>query len=212
MNNYPHPLIARDAWPLLTAAIALAILVSLFAPHYALPCWLLFGYAVYAKRDLARSVPLRANAILSPADGRIVVVEKARDHFANRDALKISVLMNFFSLHSNCAPVDGKVEQVRYFPGKLVNPQLDQASSQNEHNALVITASNGQTVSCVQIAGWIARRILCHVQAGQQLVRGQRYGAVRFGSRVDIYLPLTALPKVVVGEKVSATETILAEF
>lgn len=218
MNNYPHPFIARDAWPILVAVIALALLVTVFAPLYAAPCWLLFFLVLQAKRDPVRAVPPSANAvngayaILSPADGRVVVVEKARDDFANRDALKISVLMHLFNLHSNRAPVDGKVEEVRYFPGKLVNPELDQSSRHNEHNAVVITASNGQTVSCVQVAGWIAKRILCYVKPGQQVSRGQRYGAIRFGSRVDIYLPLSAIPKVVVGDKVSATETILAEL
>ncbi|MBI3228856.1 MAG: phosphatidylserine decarboxylase [Burkholderiales bacterium] len=212
MNNYPHPVLAREAWPLLTAAILLALVVTLLAPLYSAPCWLLALFVWQANRDPVRVVPLHPNAILSPADGRVVVVEKARDQFANREALKISVLMNFFNVHSNRAPVDGKIDYVQYFAGKFVNPELDQGSSKNEHNAIVITTPSGQTVSCVQVAGWIARRILCVVKAGQVLVRGQRYGSIRFGSRVDIYLPLSAMPKVVVGDKVSATETILAEF
>jgi len=120
--------------------------------------------------------------------------------------------MNVFNVHSNRAPVDGKIETVQYFPGKFVNADLDKASLENERNALAITAANGQSVTCVQVAGLIARRILCYVKAGDVLARGQRYGFIRFGSRVDVYLPLTATPKVSVGEKVSATETILAEF
>jgi len=163
-------------------------------------------------RDPARVIPQDPNAVLSPADGRIVVVGKAHDPYANREALKISVFMNVFNVHSNRAPVDGKIEKVDYFPGQFVNADLDKASTENERNALVITAANGATVSCVQVAGLIARRILCYVDAGDVLARGQRYGFIRFGSRVDVYLPLSAQPKVAVGDKVSATETVLAQF
>ena len=163
-------------------------------------------------RDPARVVPQKANAVLSPADGRIVVVEKAQDPYAGREALKISVFMNVFNVHSNRAPVDGAIQTVQYFPGKFINADLDKASVENERNAMTITASNGQLVTCVQIAGLITRRILCYVKAGDSLTRGQRYGFIRFGSRVDLYLPLTATPKVTVGDKVSATETILAEL
>jgi phosphatidylserine decarboxylase len=150
--------------------------------------------------------------VLSPADGRIVVVEKAQDPYAGREALKISVFMNVFNVHSNRSPVDGKIEKVEYFPGKFVNADLDKASTENERNAVVVTAANGATVTFVQVAGLVARRILCYVGAGDTLARGQRYGFIRFGSRVDVYLPLTARPLVTVGEKVSATETILAEL
>lgn len=120
--------------------------------------------------------------------------------------------MNVFNVHSNRSPVDGKIEKVQYFPGKFVNADLDKASIENERNALVISASNGQMVTCVQIAGLIARRILCYVAKGDELTKGQRFGFIRFGSRVDVYLPLSAIPKVTVGEKVYATETILAEL
>ena len=108
--------------------------------------------------------------------------------------------------------MDGRIDKVEYFPGKFVNADLDKASTENERNAVVMTAANGQTITFVQVAGLIARRILCYVNAGDSLARGQRYGFIRFGSRVDVYLPLTARPRVTVGEKVSATETILAEF
>jgi len=115
-------------------------------------------------------------------------------------------------VHSNRAPVDGKIERVQYFPGSFFNADLDKASLENERNALTIAAPNGKTVTCVQVAGLIARRILCYVREGDLLTRGQRYGFIRFGSRVDVYLPLDASPKVVVGDKVKATETVLAEF
>ncbi|MBV8665814.1 MAG: phosphatidylserine decarboxylase [Burkholderiaceae bacterium] len=213
MNNYPHPIIAREGWPFLGIAVVVAAAVTYFAGGaWSIPFWIIALFVLQFFRDPARTIPQNPNAVLSPADGRIVVVGKAMDPYANREALKISVFMNVFNVHSNRAPVDGKIDKVEYFPGKFVNADLDKASSENERNALVVTADNGQQVTFVQVAGLIARRILCYVQAGEKLSRGQRYGFIRFGSRVDVYLPLTAQPKVVVGDKVSATETVLAEF
>lgn len=212
MKHYPHPIIAREGWPFLGGAFALAILVTLFSFTWSIFFWVIALFILQFFRDPARSVPLQANAVISPADGRIVVVEKAQDPYANREALKISVFMNVFNVHSNRAPVNGKIERVQYFPGKFVNADLDKASLENERNALIIQADNGETVTCVQVAGLIARRILCYVNAGDSLSKGQRYGFIRFGSRVDVYLPVSATPKVTVGDKVSATETILAEF
>lgn len=211
-NHYPHPIIAREGWPFLGIALVVAVLVTVFAGAWSIPFWIIALFVLQFFRDPPRTIPQQANAVLSPADGRIVVVAKAHDPYTNREALKISVFMNVFNVHSNRAPVDGKIETVQYFPGKFVNADLDKASLENERNALAITTSNGQSVTCVQVAGLIARRILCYVKAGDVLARGQRYGFIRFGSRVDVYLPLTATPKVSVGEKVSATETILAEL
>ena len=212
MNSYPHPIIAREGWPFLAIAVIVALIASVILGAWSLPFWLIALFVLQFFRDPGRLIPLDPKAVLSPADGRIVVVAKAHDPYANREALKISVFMNVFNVHSNRAPVDGKIEKVEYFPGKFVNADLDKASIENERNALVIKASNGETVTCVQVAGLIARRILCYVNASDVLARGQRYGFIRFGSRVDVYLPLTARPLVVVGDKVSATETILAEF
>lgn len=212
MNNYPHPIIAREGWPFLGIAVAFAALITFFSAVWSIPCWIVAAFVLQFFRDPARVIPQQANAVLSPADGRIVVVEQAQDPYVGREALKISVFMNVFNVHSNRAPVDGNIQNVQYFPGKFVNADLDKASLENERNALTITAANGQTVTCVQVAGLIARRILCYVRSGDTLARGQRYGFIRFGSRVDVYLPLTAKPKVTVGDKVSATETILAEF
>lgn len=212
MNNYPHPIIAREGWPFLGIALGVAVIVSLAAPAWSIPFWIIALFVLQFFRDPARVVPQAADIVLSPADGRIVVVEKAHDPYAKREALKISVFMNVFNVHSNRSPVDGRIQAAQYFPGKFVNADLDKASIENERNALVIVASNGHTVTCVQVAGLIARRILCYVKPGETLSRGQRYGFIRFGSRVDVYLPVAATPKVAVGDKVSATETILAAF
>ena len=212
MNPYPHPIIAREGWPFLALALAAAALATAFLGSWSWPFWIIAIFVLQFFRDPPRMIPQKPNAVLSPSDGRIVVVEKAHDPYANREALKISVFMNVFNVHSNRSPVDGKIEKVEYFPGKFVNADLDKASTENERNAVVMTATNGQTVTFVQVAGLIARRILCYVNEQDIMVRGQRYGFIRFGSRVDVYLPLTARPLVTVGEKVSATETILAEF
>lgn len=212
MKSYPHPIIAREGWPFLGASLVVSLLASHYWGWWSAPLWLITLFILQFFRDPGRTVPLKENAVLSPADGRIVVVEKTSDVFAGREALKISVFMNVFNVHSNRAPVDGRIEKVEYFPGKFVNADLDKASLENERNALTITAVNGQLVTCVQVAGLIARRILCYVRSGDVLKRGQRYGFIRFGSRVDVYLPLTATPRVSVGDKVYATETVLAEF
>lgn len=177
------------------------------------PALLLGGLTLLAAllvwRASPRQVPAQSGAVLSPADGRVVKIEKARDPYANRDALRISVFMNLFDTQGNRASVDGVIQQIQYFPGHLVSTDLDTASRHNERNAVVID-SHGQIVTLVQSAGLFARRILCHVKAGDRLTRGQRYGLIRFGSRVDVYLPPHAVPKVAPGEKVSATTTILA--
>jgi len=212
LNNYPHPIIAREGWPFLAIAILIAVVATYFCGLWSIPFWIIALFVLQFFRDPARTVPLNPNAVLSPADGRIVVVEKAPDPFSGNETLKISVFMNVFNVHSNRSPVDGKIEQLQYFPGKFVNADLDKASMQNERNAIAITTPNGAHVTCVQVAGLIARRILCYVKPGDTLARGQRYGFIRFGSRVDVYLPVTASPKVTVGDKVFATETILAEF
>jgi phosphatidylserine decarboxylase len=212
LNNYPHPIIAREGWLFLVMAVMAAVLITFASATWSIPFWIIALFVLQFFRDPARVVPQKPNVVLSPADGRIVVVEKTQDPYVGREALKISVFMNIFNVHSNRAPVNGKIQAVQYSPGKFVNADLDKASVKNERNALTLTADNGQLVTCVQVAGLIARRILCYVKAGDILACGQRYGFIRFGSRVDVYLPLTATPKVTVGDKVSATETILAKL
>ena len=212
-NSYPHSLIAREGWPFVGFTLALALLLTVLVSFWwALPAWVAFIFVVQFFRDPARPIPAQQNAVLSPADGRIVAIEKTRDVYADRDALKISVFMNVFNVHSNRAPVDGKISQVQYFPGKFVNADLDKASTENERNAIVIQTPEGKCVTSVQVAGLIARRILCYVKPGDELKRGQRYGFIRFGSRVDVYLPLEAKPLVAIGDKVHASTTLLAEL
>lgn len=210
---WPHPLIAREGWPFLGVAVALAVLVTgLVDWLWALPLWLLALFVLQFFRDPARTVPIGEGLVLSPADGRIVAVEETDDPWLKRRALKISVFMNVFNVHSNRAPVDGEVKGCWYNPGKFVNADLDKASTENERNALWFRTREGQDVTCVQVAGLIARRILCYVEPGATLLKGERYGFIRFGSRLDVYLPTDARPRVALGDKVKASSDVLAEF
>jgi phosphatidylserine decarboxylase len=127
-------------------------------------------------------------------------------------ALKISVFMNVFNVHSNRAPIAGQVKHVQYFPGRFLNAALDKASLENERNLIVLVDPKGRRLTCVQVAGLVARRILCYVEEGDQLGRGARYGFIRFGSRVDLFLPEGSRSEVAVGDKVSAHRSVLAQW
>ncbi len=211
-TEYPHPILAREGWPFIVGSLLLALVASWTCGAWSVPLWIIFVFCVQFFRDPPRQVHGDAHSVLSPADGRIVAIEPVRDPWLERDTLKISVFMNVFNVHSNRSPVDGKVIKRWYHPGTFVNADLDKASVENERNALHIRTVLGRDVTCVQVAGLIARRILCYVEADTAMLRGQRYGFIRFGSRVDVYLPLDARVKVVIGEKVSATTTLLAEL
>ena len=208
-----HPLIAREGWPFLGAAILAALAVTAFAGWtWAAPLWLVSLFILQFFRDPARTPPRGEELVLCPADGRVIVVGPARDPYLDRDALKISVFMNVFNVHSNRSPVGGRVEKAWYHAGSFLNAALDKASDANERSALWIKTERGIDVTCVQVAGLIARRILTYAGAGDMLAAGQRYGFIRFGSRVDVYLPPGSQPRVSLGDRVCAGETVLAEF
>ncbi len=206
-----YPLIAREGWLILLGSFAAALVAAWLAGKWSIPLWFWAFFALQFFRDPTRVPPTDADAVISPADGRIVAVEKVSDPYLEREALKISVFMNVFNVHSNRSPIDGEINGRWYNPGSFVNADLDKASTENERNALWIRGARGD-VSCVQIAGLIARRILCYVRTGDRLVRGQRYGFIRFGSRVDVYLPLSAHAEVSIGQKVTGGRTILARW
>jgi phosphatidylserine decarboxylase len=213
LNGYPHPLLAREGWPFLGLSLGIALLATYLAGWaWAAPFWLVFIFVVQFFRDPPRAIPGDEKSVLSPADGRIVAIEPTRDPWLNRDALKISVFMNVFNVHSNRSPVDGEVKARWYHAGEFVNAVLDKASVENERNALHIRSASGHDITCVQVAGLIARRILCYVEGGARLARGERYGFIRFGSRVDLYLPTDVKVKITIGDKVQATTTVLAEL
>ncbi len=209
--NYPHPILAREGWPILIGGgVAAVAVTALVGWAWATPLWLFFVFCLQFFRDPPRLVPTGDNLVIAPADGRVIVVEEADDPWLNRRALKISVFMNVFNVHVNRSPLTAIVKQRWYTPGKFLNAAVPKASTENERNALWLQTPDGKDITCVQIAGLIARRILCYVDTGSPLARGERYGFIRFGSRVDVYLPLGSVPRVTLGEKVSSGSTVLA--
>ena len=213
VQSYPHPLIAREGWPFLGLAAAIAAGVTLVAGWWwSVPFWLLLLFILQFFRDPPRTVLGNEEIVVCPADGRVVAVEKAFDPWLKRECLKVSIFMNVFNVHSNRAPVSGEIHHVWYHAGNFLNAALDKASTENERNAVWIRTPTGSDITCVQVAGLIARRILCYVKSGESLEKGQRFGFIRFGSRVDTYLPSSARVKVSIGDKVSASSTILAEL
>lgn len=212
-RTYPHPIIAREGWPFVGASLALALLATaLGADGLAIAAWVVCVFVVQFFRDPARTPPAGEDLIASPADGRVVMVGRATDPVTQNDALKISVFMNVFNVHSNRAPIEGRITEVKYFPGAFLNASVDKASEHNERNAIVIVDPRGRQLTCIQIAGLIARRILCYVKPGDMVLRGTRYGFIRFGSRVDVYLPPGSQALVSVGDKVWAHSTALARW
>jgi phosphatidylserine decarboxylase len=210
---YPHPIIAREGWPFVGLTVGLALVATwLDWTVAAVLLWLVAVFVVQFFRDPARTPPVGEGLITSPADGRIVVVGKAIDPITGQDSLKISVFMNVFNVHSNRAPIQGRVMDVQYFPGAFFNAAIDKASEQNERSAMVIEDPQGRRLTCIQIAGLVARRILSYVEPGDSLLRGARYGFIRFGSRVDVYCPPGTQALVSVGDKVYAHSTALARW
>ena len=213
MRHYPHPILAREGWLFIAISLIISLTILISTNFWiALPFVLISIFVIQFFRDPPRTIPQDANVVLSPADGKIICIEPMEDPYQKIPSIKISVFMNVFNVHSNRSPVDGKVLDVQYVAGSFINADFDKASTENERNAIIMQLSSGQKISVVQIAGLIARRILCYTNIGAELSRGQRYGFIRFGSRVDIYLPITAKPLVSIGQNVSATETILARL
>ena len=212
MNRESHPFFAREGWPHIAIAAALALIATATIGGWSILFWGLLIFVLQFFRDPQRDVPSQEGIAVCPADGRVLLVQKARDPYLDRDALKISVFMNVFNVHSNRIPLSGTVKQRWYHAGSFVNASLDKASEENERLALWIQSADGTDVVCVQIAGLVARRVLCYVDAGAQVERGQRYGFIRFGSRVDLYLPPGSMPRVSVGDVTTAGETVVAEL
>jgi phosphatidylserine decarboxylase len=212
MTDHRHPLIAREGWPFLALAAILAGLSSFYCAYLAIPMWLIFLFILQFFRDPPRVTVGGDSSVTAPADGRVIVIDESEDPYTNQASLKISIFMNVFNVHSNRMPVSGTVDRKQYYPGKFFNAALDKASDSNERNALLLTTKQGHRVTCVQIAGLIARRILCYVDEGSQVRKGERFGFIRFGSRVDLYLPKTTKVLVSLGDKVVGGETLVAEL
>jgi phosphatidylserine decarboxylase len=164
-------------------------------------------------RDPDRIIPDEEGVVVSPADGKIVLAD-AMDNspFFSGQAMKVSIFMSVFNVHVNRVPYDGRVKEIDYYPGKFFSANLDKASLQNEHNAVFVEMGNTKPLCVVQVAGLIARRIICHIQPGDHVLRGQRFGLICFGSRLDVYLPTDIKLRVAVGDKVKAGTSILGQF
>ncbi len=183
-----------------------------------LDCWfmtlLLLGltaFIAYFFRDPERVQPEDADAVVSPADGKVIKVEMAEDPLTGETRKSICIFMNVFNVHVNRMPVSGKIERIRYIPGKYFNASFDKASTDNERNVVEIVGKGNQRFTMVQIAGLVARRIVCWAEKGDRLKRADRYGLIKFGSRVDLYLPEGYDSCVRVGDLVVAGETPIAE-
>jgi phosphatidylserine decarboxylase len=164
-------------------------------------------------RDPERQVPQDEKAVLSPADGRILLIEeKEMTPFSTGPVIKISIFMSIFNCHVNRVPRSGKIEKVLYRAGRFFSANQDRASAQNEQNAVLLRTQEGQEISFVQVAGLIARRIVCWVKPGETIKRGERFGLIRFGSRVDLFLPASTRIRIQRGDKVKAGLTILGEL
>lgn len=215
MSNriYPHPIIAREGWPILTGAL-IAVIVS-WMLDLGIITFLFFVFLVFAFqffRDPAREAPEDPRAVVSPVDGRVCKVEKCTNPETGEDAMKVSIFMNVFNVHSQKSPVAGVVEKVTYTPGLFVNADLDKASTENERNAVTVRMADGRRITFIQVAGLVARRIICYATIGQELARGERYGFIRFGSRVDVYLPADAEIVAQIGDKMTGVSSTIARL
>ncbi|AWN46312.1 phosphatidylserine decarboxylase family protein [Methylobacterium terrae] len=211
--------IHKEGYPFIAIGIVLTVLAGTFVQFLGWIFLLLTLWVCYFFRDPERIVPVGDGLVISPADGRVnlisTVLPPAELDLPSEPMLRISVFMNVFDCHVNRVPVTGRIDQVHYTPGLFLNAELDKASEDNERNGLVIeTRQNGETVriGVVQIAGLVARRIVDWIKPGDDLTVGDRFGLIRFGSRVDVYLPAGTRVLVGLGQKAVAGETVLADL
>ena len=203
-------------WPF----IALFAVVTLIAGAFWEPVFFVGGvftlWCVFFFRNPDRVTPTREGLVISPADGVVQMISEAvppAELEMPIEALtRVSIFMNVFNVHVNRIPVDGRIAALGYRPGKFINASLDKASEENERQAVRIRTENGAEIAMVQIAGLVARRILCELDIGQPVRAGWRFGMIRFGSRVDVYLPKGVSPMVIVGQTAVAGETVLADL
>jgi phosphatidylserine decarboxylase len=218
--NSNNGIIAREGYPFIAYAAALSLFlvfcaVGLHSLVLAVPAaimTLLTIFVVSFFRNPERTPSGDENTIVAPADGTVIVVERVPETPLGCEALKISIFMSVFNVHVNRAPLSGKVIDVVYNRGKFYDARDGRASSENERNAVLLETGSGIRIAFVQIAGLIARRIICYPDVGDMLERGKRYGLIRFGSRIDVYLPVGVEPLVKIGDTTVAGETMLGRL
>jgi phosphatidylserine decarboxylase len=209
--------IHKEGYPFILIGIVLTVLAGYFSQFFGWIFLILTLWVCYFFRDPERVTPVADGLVVSPADGRVnlisTVLPPSELDLPQEPMTRISVFMNVFDCHVNRVPVTGRIGQIHYTPGLFLNAELDKASEDNERNGLVMeTMHRGEPlrIGVVQIAGLVARRILCYAKPGDSLARGQRFGFIRFGSRVDVYVTPDARPLVAIGDAVKATESVLA--
>lgn len=210
MKNQSIP-VAKEGYPFILFSAFTTLVLALLAFEYAaIAALILTGFILWFFRDPERVLPADENAFVSPADGKVIIAEKILDErFLNKEVLKISIFMNVFNVHVNRFPCTGKVSEVMLKPGKFYSADTEKGALQNEYCAIKVTTENNLEYCVVQVAGLIARRIICWAETGDILKAGERYGLIRFGSRVDLYLPADFEPSVNKGDTVRAGETAL---
>lgn len=210
MTSSDYPILAPEGRVHLVIAVLCGIAATWLFGYGSIAVWLAVAFVFQFFRDPKRRISDQPGALVSPASGKIVALgETDNPYLDGARSLKVSIFMNVFSVHSNLIPVGGVVKKCRYHPGRFFNAALDKASVDNERNAIWIKTDRGSDIVCVQIAGLIARRILCYVQPGDTVATGQRYGFIRFGSRLDLYLPPDTRLEIKLGQWVQSGNDVV---
>ena len=207
-------IIVKEGLPFIVIPGILALIALLAGATWVAAFFLLLTvFVIWFFRNPQRIAPENTSQIVSPADGKVIRIEEVTDEdFEGETVRKISIFMNVFNVHVNRIPCSGKVYAIRYKEGKFLSANLDKASALNERNTVMVRTEDGRRIKTVQIAGLIARRIVCWVKEGMPLNRGERFGLIRFGSRVEVFLPLSTVTLVALGDKVKAGETPIGEM
>jgi phosphatidylserine decarboxylase len=210
------PPLNPEGWKFVALFAVGTLLLSMAAPLFFWPGAILTLWCAYFFRDPIRTVPAREGLLVSPADGLVQKIVKVVPpsvlNLGAAECTRISIFLNVFDVHVNRIPAAGTITALHYHPGKFFNASLDKASEENERQHITVVMNNGKAIGVVQIAGLVARRILCTLKQGQQVATGERLGLIRFGSRVDVYLPEGAHPLVIVGQRAVGGETVLADL
>jgi phosphatidylserine decarboxylase len=206
--------IAREGYPFIVGGGLVTAIVAVLGLYWLALFWLAVTvFVCFFFRDPERIIPQEEGAVVSPADGKVLSVGVVPEsEFAAESMLKVSIFMSVFNVHVNRMPDHGRVTDVAYYPGKFFSANLDKASVKNERNAVSVEIGRGRKLIVVQIAGLIARRIICKINKGDVLRRGERFGMICFGSRLDVYLPADTVPAVTIGDKVLAGKSILGHL
>lgn len=218
MNKFKKfiSIIHREGWKFSAISLFVSLILLVIWPLLSFISFLITFFILWFFRDPERNTPIAEGKIISPADGKVCLIDLSVPpeelQYGTEEMQRVCIFMNVFNVHINRVPVKGEIKKIIYKEGSFFNASLDKASEKNERNSIIIKSENGIEIVVVQIAGLIARRILSFVNNGDKLNSGERFGLIRFGSRVDVYLPKTFKPEVEVGDKTIAGETIIGSL